>query len=274
MGVGDGAERDGRGARARRRERQADLRRLPFPVVTAADWQDPAAAIDALYRRADATATSVIEWYLADKRGKKRWSRVLRALAIALVAAGGLQPLLDAATPGRGPAAWGFVLLALAATCVGFDRFFGLSSAWMRHMLTVQAVQRRLERFHHDWATVSFQDAQQATPDTAWVERRLDLLGDFHEDLAALIEWETTEWVSEFQTNLTQSEWVSELHRTLSQVERSRADRPPGAARPLDHPARLTRAASGNAEIVDNRRPRRQAPPEPGRQPAEPTSGP
>jgi hypothetical protein len=43
----------------------------------------------------------------------------LRVVAILLVIAGGLQPVLDALRPGRGEPAWGYVLLAPAAACVG-----------------------------------------------------------------------------------------------------------------------------------------------------------
>jgi hypothetical protein len=40
-------------------------------------------------------AIDAVDWHLADKRGKRVWSRGLRLLAIALVTAGALQPLLD-----------------------------------------------------------------------------------------------------------------------------------------------------------------------------------
>jgi hypothetical protein len=42
------------------------------------------------------------------------------------------------------------VLLALAAACIGFDRFFGISSGWMRSMTTAQALERRLEQLQYD----------------------------------------------------------------------------------------------------------------------------
>jgi hypothetical protein len=58
----------------------------------------------------------------------------------------------DAAAPGPSRTAWGYVLPALAAACIGFDRFFGISSGWMRSMTTAQALERRLEQLQHDWA--------------------------------------------------------------------------------------------------------------------------
>ena len=103
---------------ARRWRRRRDLRPGPFPTAAMEQWQDTEAALTQLYRYAEARAIDAIDWYLADKRGKRIWSRGLRLLVILLVTAGGLQPLLDAAAPGPSRTAWGYVLLALAAACM------------------------------------------------------------------------------------------------------------------------------------------------------------
>ena len=119
-----------------RRRRRRDLRAGPFPTVAMEQWHDTESALAKLYRYAEGRAIEATDWYLQDKRGKRIWSRGLRLLAILLVTAGALQPLLDAAAPGPSRTAWGYVLLALAAACIGLDRFFGLSSGWMRSMTT------------------------------------------------------------------------------------------------------------------------------------------
>jgi peptide chain release factor 2 len=126
-----------------RRRRRRDLRAGPFPTVAMEQWHDTESALAKLYRYAEGRAIEATDWYLQDKRGKRIWSRGLRLLAILLVTAGALQPLLDAAAPGPSRTAWGYVLLALAAACIGFDRFFGLSSGWMRSMTTAQSLERR-----------------------------------------------------------------------------------------------------------------------------------
>src|SRR4029450_13093645 len=122
------------GSRPDRRRRRHDLRPGPFPTVAMEQWNDTEAALTTLYRHAEGRAIEATEWYLADKRGKRSWSRGLRLLAILPVTAGALQPLLDAAARGPSRTAWGYVLLAPGAACIGFDRFFGLSSGWMRAM--------------------------------------------------------------------------------------------------------------------------------------------
>jgi hypothetical protein len=190
---------------AARWRRRRDLRAGPFPTAAMEQWQDSEAALTQLYRYAESRAIDAADWYLQDKRGKRIWSRGLRLLVILLVTAGGLQPLLDAAAPGPSRTAWGYVLLALAAACIGLDRFFGISSGWMRSMTTAQALERRLEQLQYDWAAECARSASR-TVDPKLVQTRLALLRVFSDDLAALMQQETAEWVVEFQSNLLRLE--------------------------------------------------------------------
>ena len=193
------------GPRPDRRRRRRDLRPGPFPAAGMEQWHDTEAALTQLYRYAEGRAIEATDWYLADKRGKRIWSRGLRLLAIVLVTAGGLQPLLEAAAPGPSRTAWGYVLLALAAAGIGFDRFFGLSSGWMRSMTTAQALERRLEQLQYDWAAECARSASR-TVDPKQVQNRLALLRAFSDDVAALLQQETASWVLEFQSNLLRLE--------------------------------------------------------------------
>ena len=222
--------------------RRRDLRAVPFPEQALQQWQDPEAALALLYRHAEARAIDAVDWYLEDKRGKRAWSRGLRVVAILLVIAGGLQPVLDAAGPGRGEPAWGYVLLALAAACVGFDRFFGLSSGWMRNITTAQALRRRLELLQYDWA-VECAKAATRTVDGKQVLTRVGLLRAFADDAAVLMQQETSEWVTEFQSNLVQLETsagrpslATTRPRPASGPREGDAGRPP-SAEPASPPA-------------------------------------
>lgn len=203
-GAGQTGQKPGRPAAAARR-RGKDLQTVAFPVATADAWVDPVAALTSLFEYVEAKAQEAADWYLRDKRTKSLLSQGLRALAIGLAAGGGVFPLVDAATPGQGASGWGYVLLALAAACVGFDRFFGLSSAWMRDITTAQTIQRRLERFRYDWAAECLQ-ATLGRPDVEHILRALQLIRQFGEDVADQIEQETTDWVIEFQHSLAQLE--------------------------------------------------------------------
>jgi SMODS and SLOG-associating 2TM effector domain 2 len=193
------------GPRPERRRRRRDLRAGPIPAAGLEQWQDTETALTQLYRYAEARAIDAIDWYLGDKRSKRIWSRGLRLLVILLVTAGGLQPLLDAAAPGPSRTAWGYVLLALAAACIGLDRFFGISSGWMRSMTTAQALERRLEQLQYDWAAECARSAAR-TVDPKQAQTRLALLRAVSDDMAALMQQETAEWVLEFQSNLLRLE--------------------------------------------------------------------
>jgi hypothetical protein len=182
---------------------RGDLHFPPFPRL------EPAARNDAhpgeLYLWATTLAERAIDWYLRDKALKRLGSRVLRATAIVLGATGGLVPLFAAARTGHGEG-WGYVLLATAAGCIAFDHFFGLSSAWMRNMKTVQLIQRRLTEFQLKYRI------GQLTPDHPnRLAENLSMIEDFVTELLDLIEGETSDWLTEFRTSVRrlsrQSDW-------------------------------------------------------------------
>jgi hypothetical protein len=187
-----------------RRGGRADLRSRPFPLPTSDDWTRPDEVLRRLYQHAEAHAIETADWYLAHRRGKRAYSRLLRALSILLVTAGGLEPLAAAASSGRG-IGWGYVLLGGAGACVGFDHFFGTSSGWMRYMTTAQRIDLRLRRFQLDWATRNAADVLDGTA-ALDVAGYLLLLREFVDDIAAITAAETGEWVAEFQTGLVQLE--------------------------------------------------------------------
>ncbi len=215
-------------------------------------WQDTEAALTQLYRYAEGRAIDAIDWYLQDKRGKRSWSRGLRLLVIVLVTAGALQPLLDAAAAGPSRTAWGYVLLAMAAACIGFDRFFGLSSGWMRSMTTAQALERRLEQLQYDWAAECARSASR-TVDPKQVQNRLTLLRVFCDDVAGLMQQETAEWVLEFQGNLLHLATFTESGRSeggerIRPFSRNKADA--SAVGEQGAPATPTRARVENQSSV------------------------
>jgi hypothetical protein len=89
-------------------------------------------------------------------------------------------------------------------------------------MTTAQALRRRLELLQDDWA-VECAKAATRTVDGKQVLTRVGLLRAFADDAAALMQQETSEWVTEFQSNLVQVE-VSAGRPSLAGVR----SRPPG----------------------------------------------
>ncbi|MEC4016455.1 SLATT domain-containing protein [Streptomyces sp. H27-D2] len=189
-------------------KRQGDLLGRPFPL---GDWDETARRLDELYRWTEDGALQTADWYLNERCWKRLGARTLRIGTAAGVAVGAALPLLDVAGALEDGAAWGYLALVLGAACVGCDRFFGLTSGWMRNVATAQAVHRRLEVLQFDWAAESAREMLGPTEGTAGeaAERCLGLLRRFTEDVTELVRSETADWMVEFRsgsaTLLTQS---------------------------------------------------------------------
>lgn len=214
--------------------KQGDLLGRPFPH---GDWGEPAERLDELYQWVEEGALEVAGWYLADRVWKRRAARVLRAGAAVAGVVGAVLPLLDLNGTLDGGAGWGALSLLLAVACVGADRFFGLTSGWMRDVATAQAVRRRLEALQFDWASESVREVLGPTEGTASeaVERCLSVLRRFCEDVSELVRAETAGWMADFGSGsaplVTQS-LMAQGSRPDSGSPASRFPLPPGPARP------------------------------------------
>ncbi|MEU0004220.1 SLATT domain-containing protein [Streptomyces sp. NPDC006314] len=194
----EGPPQDGRGEGAAGL-RPGDLTGRAFPL---GDWGEPAERLDELYRWVERGALETAAWYLRDRVWKRRGARVLRAGAAAGAVAGAALPLLDLTGGAAGVAPWGCLALLLGVACVGIDRFFGVTSGWIRDVATAQAVQRRLQALQFDWASESVREVLGPAEGTASeaAERCLGVLRRFSEDVMELVRTETTDWMVEFRT--------------------------------------------------------------------------
>ncbi|KQX09820.1 hypothetical protein ASC82_25990 [Streptomyces sp. Root431] len=176
-----------------------DLTGMPFPL---GDWGEPAERLDELYRWVESHALRTAEWYLSDRLWKRRSARILRVGTAAGVIVGAALPLLDVTGVAEGAAGWGYLSLLLGAACVACDRYFGLTSGWMRDVATAQAVQRRLQALQFDWASESVREVLGPTEGTASeaAERCLGVLRRFSEDVTELVRAETADWMVEFRS--------------------------------------------------------------------------
>jgi len=193
-----------------RRARDEDLgvQRLP-----AFEWKDPLVGLGELYGWVEQCACEAIDWYMGEKKRKASWSRGLRALAAVLATLGGAIPVaaLAASKPIYGN--WGFVLLALAAGSLAYDRFFGYSSAWLRYMATAISLRAELSDFQLSWAKDMAALGGQ-NPEPEEVLRLIESAQSFVWKMNDSIRNETQSWLVEFNTNLSDLE--SRLHRTQS----------------------------------------------------------
>ncbi|AGK78163.1 Putative membrane protein [Streptomyces microflavus DSM 40593] len=175
-----------------------DLTGRPFPL---GDWGEPAERLDELYRWAETGALATADWYLKDRVWKRRGARALRLGTAAGVVAGAALPLLDLTGTLSGSAGWGYLSLLLGAACMACDRYFGLTSGWIRNLATAQAVQRRLQVLQFDWASECVRETLGPTEGTASeaAERCLGVLRRFSEDVTELVRSETADWMVEFR---------------------------------------------------------------------------
>ncbi|MEU8825926.1 SLATT domain-containing protein [Streptomyces sp. NPDC048636] len=211
--------------------KQGDLLGRPFPH---GDWGEPAERLDEVYQWVEEGALRVAEWYLAERLWKRRTAQGLRVGAAAGAVVGAALPLLDLTRVLDRGAGWGAFALLLAVACVGADRFFGLTSGWMRDMATAQAVQRRLEALQFDWASESVREVLGPTEGTASeaVERCLTVLRRFCEDMSELVRTETSGWMVDFGSGsapLFSQALVGQGSRPDSGSPTSRFPLPPGA---------------------------------------------
>ncbi|MGW5353320.1 SLATT domain-containing protein [Streptomyces sp. NPDC004031] len=221
--AGQGVPDGGAPAAPRAPWARRDLRAEPFPAVPASAATDPAVQRETLARLrewAERDAETAIAWYLVDKRNKRIGSRLLQGLAIACAVAGAAVPLGTAAAGGSGQG-WGYVLLAVAAGCKGFDHFFGLSASWMRDIAVAHALRTELNAVRLEWAADVLRAGPRAADpglllEPAELERQLALVTRLAVSVRAHIDGETAEWQAEFSAG------ISELQgqRTLPGVER------------------------------------------------------
>ncbi|EYF01595.1 putative membrane protein [Chondromyces apiculatus DSM 436] len=180
--------------------------------------RDLAPSLGKVYLHVQAKTLETIAWYMARKNVRAVLSQVLRFLAILFVTLGGLIPLIRVAdlnaewiSPEMGQL--GYVGFALAAGCVAIDRFFGLSTAWMRYIGSAFALQRALAEFQIDWALLQVKLGGKP-PTRLQAEQMLLRLKEMRTSVLQVVEKETQGWVAEFQSSL------AELYR----VSRSQTD--------------------------------------------------
>jgi len=145
-----------------------------------------------------------LDWYRTRKRSKALVSSLLRGFAIAMFVLGGLVPLVQAASQSN-LGQLGYILLGMGAGLMGFDKFFGSSTGWMRYTATMLAIERTQMEFRLDWirAAAALEGRE---PNTAEVTQFLEHAKHVLVDVRALIDEETKAWAAEFQKTLEQLE--------------------------------------------------------------------
>ena len=178
------------------------------------DGSNPAASLSNLYAATVAKARDQIEWYRMKVRPKRVGSQLCRLAAIVLLGLAALIPLLKAAlsTAGIVPAGrmniafeLGYVFAAIAAGVIAFDKYFGLSTGWIRYIQTQLALEGGLDELQYDWVALVAR-IQGQNPATEQCQAMIQRLRSFIVLVNSKTQQETEEWVMEFQANLADLE--------------------------------------------------------------------
>lgn len=167
---------------------------------------DAAATGDSVKRTYDWTVTktlSQIRWYQEKKGPKSFGSRGIRAVSIFSGGLGALCPLLDSTDlfAGLSFAPYGYVLLAIPAGLITYDRLFGLSTGWIRYTVTQMALESALHEFQYDYQLLDMQ----SSGNTLALLQRIKEFGVLIENI---VKKETDTWAAEFQGSIVEMERI------------------------------------------------------------------
>lgn len=160
------------------------------------------ASIRELFRWVEYNALLAQNWYLTEKSGKKRMSKVIRASSIVLLTIGSLVPIVSLAAPKMVHVEWGYALLIIGAGVILLDRVFGFSSAWNRYMRTSAYLNKIIVKYQLEWS--SWETSKPQDPIEAASIAIRSILIPFTEEISLTVEDETLQWASEFTANLEQ----------------------------------------------------------------------
>ena len=104
----------------------------------------------------------------------------------------------------------GYVAAALAAGFIAFDRYFGLSTGWIRFIGTELALEGGLDELRYDWVAL-LAKTRGAMPTSDEVQTMIQRLRTFIVFVNSQTQQETQAWVMEFQTNLADLEKAAKL---------------------------------------------------------------
>lgn len=233
-----------------------DLKPKDFPQLK---WEKDKAAspLAELCHYAATQTEDAINWYYKSKRGRRWFCRACRMAAILLTAFAGLLPLINEIVMAEKPAPAKFqiqdprpavadpqqpgaplapklevapakarihplysaIALALAATLILIDRFYGFTTGWVRYVLTAQQLTQSLEVFRLEverqklgWGNLEPTQDQARTLVTT--------IQQFCAQARGTIADETKSWAAEFAEVLKQ---LDEQIKVVSQANQKSA---------------------------------------------------
>jgi len=204
-------------------------------------------SLNAIFYYVEAEAAKSLTWYWRGKRIKRFLSRWIQFLAVSLTVAGGMVPIVIQLWPRTPPInpLWTSLFVGIAAGLLALDKAFGFSTGWARYVVAATSIRRALEEFRMDWMLLESNFSIPSTTENLRI--LLTRAKDFRMAIEALVFRETQDWVTEFQSNMSQLERdvTAQVDKLKEQAEKVAA--PPGAIT-VDLPNADT-AAPGKVQV-------------------------
>ena len=205
------------------------------------DSNDVPGSLKKVLQYVEKEAYKAVDWYWDRKKWKSRLSRAIQFSSLLLAAAGGLAPVVVKLwNPPGAPidsGLWASLFLGIAASLLGLDKAFGYSTAWARYVMAATSIRKALEEYRMDWTQLSAQLT--ASPNADDIAKLLQRAKDFRLAVENIVQQETKDWITEFQSNLAKLEkdLTTQFDALKSQVEKTTQ-------------AQLTAAEPGSIELT------------------------
>ena len=164
-------------------------------------------SLDVFFRYTVAKAEKHRKWYSDNAFRNRNRARPLRWFTIVLFALGGIIPVLSEILSEFGwdrylNPAWATVVIAVAGAILGFDKFFGYSSGWIRYRITETTIIAKRDRLFYDWESGKLA-WEGGPPSFEQARKMVTLLKDFSAKISDIVREETKAWVAEFESALS-----------------------------------------------------------------------
>ena len=206
-----------------RAERNINLERW-----TIEDWAEPQTQekLILLYTQTVDETEAAIDWYKRKKLSKACFSRFFRLIAILASVGAGMMPLLSGMPSLLNSlnvnqlfvSQLGYILIAIAAACILFDKFFGTSSGWIRYIVTSMAIERTLIEFRSNYV-LKLIELKRAEPTPEELRAFHVLALDMRKNVQQQVQNETNAWAQEFQQS------TAELEKLVTQQRQTAEDK-------------------------------------------------
>ena len=145
------------------------------------------------------------EWYFSAKASKKFWGILFRISMISLTAGAALLPLVNEiyreSESGSGREImnplWSAVLLGVASAVLALDRFYGMTSGWVRYVLTGQKLTALIGDFLFKYEQLRIAWKNQK-PNYDQALKAAILINEFSKNVNETVIQETEIWAKEF----------------------------------------------------------------------------